>query len=183
MDRMLEFLDALHGDVEVTMTEGEKAFIRDFTRRNCRPVATLEQRLEAFRSARLAGLFSAAPRGVAVAAAQAGSKAAPSEPCSPDEEVTFVFMSDFNALPEESWRAELKVPPSATAESEIDVKVTDANGETVTEGTLRVAGVSIPLGAGTAKLPFSLFLAGIKDTDVRLTRNGLQSVRGRLAFF
>lgn len=182
MDRMLDFLDALHEDVEVKMTDGERDFIRSFTARHCRPAAeTAVRRLEAFAAERLRRLFAAAPRDLAMAASPPGAKAA--EPVSPDEEVTFVFISDLTATDGEAWRAELKVPPAATAESQIDIKVTDSSGKDVTDGVLRVSGVSVPLSANGAKLPFSLFLAGIKDTDVRLSRAGGAPVRGRLAFF
>lgn len=183
MDRTLEFLDALHEDVDVEMTESERDFIRSFTARHCRPAAeTVARRLEAFAAERLRRLFAAAPRDLAMAASPPGAKST-AEPVSPDEEVTFVFISDLNAAEDEAWRAELKVPPSATAESPVDIKVTDSSGRNVTDGVLRVSGVSVPLGENGAKLPFSLFLAGIKDTDVRLSRAGGPSVRGRLAFF
>ena len=42
MDRMLDFLDALHEDVEVKMTDGERDFIRSFTARHCRPAGRIK---------------------------------------------------------------------------------------------------------------------------------------------
>ena len=46
-----------------------------------------------------------------------------------------------------------------------------------------LSGVRLPLVNGAAEIPFGVFLAGIKDTDVSLRRPGGDQVKGRLLFF
>ncbi len=50
-------------------------------------------------------------------------------------------------------------------------------------GVFALSGVKLPLVDGAAEIPFGVFLAGIKDTDVSLRRPGGDTVKGRLLFF
>ena len=75
--------------------------------------------------------------------------------------------------------AELAVPPGATSDTQLALKV---RGKDVA-GTFRLSGVALPLLDGAAEIPFGVFLTGIKDTDVSLSRPGVGTVKGRLLFF
>ena len=63
------------------------------------------------------------------------------------------------------------------------VRVTGRGDVPVEQGMLRLAGCLLPLSDGAADLPFSLFLDGLRDTDVSLARAGGKPVAGRLLFF
>ena len=97
----------------------------------------------------------------------------------PDEAVTFVFASEGEEDTPEAWRAELMVPPGATTETPLALKV---RGRDVA-GVFTLSGMALPLVDGAAEIPFGMFLAGIKDTDVSLRRPGGGTVKGKLLFF
>ena len=71
------------------------------------------------------------------------------------------------------------MPPGATTETPLALKV---RGRDVA-GVFTLSGVKLPLVDGAAEIPFGVFLAGIKDTDVSLRRPGGDTVKGRLLFF
>ena len=164
---------------KVVMTADEAAFIDRFVAEHCRPhAAVMAERLREFVARRQMALFAAddgAPFALAAgpaAKAQASVKA-------PDEPVTFVFASEVGDDAPEAWRAELAVPPGATGETPLALKV---RGRDVA-GVFALSGVKLPLVDGAAEIPFGVFLAGIKDTDVSLRRPGGDTVKGRLLFF
>ena len=101
----------------------------------------------------------------------------------PEEEVRFTFASDGEADAEGAWRAELVVPPKAGPETMLPLKVVNGSGEAVDGGVFTLSGAALPLAGGRAEIPFGLFLAGIKSTDVSLRRAGGETVGGRLLFF
>lgn len=164
---------------KVEMTAGEAAFIDRFVAEHCRPHAVvMAERLRKFAAERQMAMFAVddAP-GFALAAGPAAKAAAPVK--SPDEQVTFVFASDGDADAPDAWRAELVVPPRATVDTILALKVSGRN----VAGTFRLSGATLPLDGGSAEIPFGAFLAGIKDTDVWLCRPGGAAVNGRLLFF
>ena len=164
---------------KVAMTAGEAAFIDRFVAERCRPhAAVMAERLRMFAAERQMAMFAA--DGDSAFALAAGPAAKPSAPVkSPDEPVTFVFASEGDADAPDAWRAELAVPPGATAETPLTLKV---SGKDVA-GVFRLSGAALPLADGAAEIPFGAFLAGIKDTDVSLSRPGTGAVKGRLLFF
>ena len=171
------------GDVPVEMTYSERDFIERFTAERCRPVQSLAERAKAFADRRRLA-FVRRPVGYALAAAAPDSVPEEGkEPDEPREEVRFVYASVDTADSASFWRAELVVPPNAEPETMLNVRVTGAGRHTVSGGTLRLSGCALPLEAGCATLPFALFLDGIRDTDVSLSRPGAGPVAGRLLFF
>ncbi len=162
-------------------TAEERAFIDRFTAEYCRPhVAVVAQRLASFVEARRFALVGAAS-GFVMAAGESDSAAAVK---APEEEVAFTFASAGDPEASDAWRASLVVPPGATADTVLSLKVFEANGGACAGGTFRLAGITLPLsGDGTALIPFGVFLAGIKDSDVALVRPGAKPVDGTLAFF
>ena len=163
----------------VAMTADEAAFIDRFVAEHCRPHAVvMAERLGKFVAERQMALF-AADDGPAFALA-AGPAAPVSESVkAPDEPVTIVFASEGEEDAPGAWRAELSVPPGATADTSLTLKV---RGRDVA-GVFRLSGVALPLADGAAEIPFGVFLAGIKDMDVSLQRPGSDQVKGRLLFF
>ncbi len=164
---------------KVVMTADEAAFIDRFVAEHCRPHAeVMAERLRNFVTKRQMAMFAAddAPA-FALAAGPAAKAAAPVK--APDEPVTFVFASDGDADAPEAWRAELAVPPGATSDTELSLKV---SGKDIA-GVFRLSGVALPLVDGAAEMSFGMFLAGIKDTDVSLCRPGCEAVKGKLLFF
>lgn len=161
------------------MTAREAAFLDRFVLDRCRPHAlVMAERLQRFAMERQMAMFAeddtpdfalaagpSAPGGTAVK--------------SPDEPVTFVFASEGDADAPGAWRAELAVPPGATADTLLSLKVSGDGAE----GMFRLSGVSLPLEGGAAEIPFGAFLAGIKDTDVSLRRPDGTEKKGRLLFF
>ena len=158
-------------------TAEERAFIDRFAAEYCRPhAAVVAQRLASFVEARRFALVGAAS-GFVMAAGESGSGSAAVK--APEEEVTFTFSSAGDPEAPDAWRAALVVPPGATADTVLTLKVSGANG-----GAFRLAGITLPLsGEGTAVIPFGVFLAGIKDSDVALVRPGAKPVDDTLAFF
>ena len=146
---------------------------------HCRPHAVvMAERLGKFVAERQMALF-AADDGPAFALAAGPAAKAPEAVKAPDEPVTFVFASEGEDDAPDAWRAELSVPPGATAETPLTLKV---RGNDVA-GVFKLSGVALPLADGAAEIPFGVFLAGIKDTDVSLRRPGGDQIKGRLLFF
>ena len=94
----------------------------------------------------------------------------------------FAFASEGELDASEAWRAELSVPPKATAETMLTIKVCDSANRPA-KGVFSLAGCALPITDGTAELPFGLFLAGIQNTEVGLCRPDGRPVAGRLLFF
>ena len=164
---------------KVVMTADEAAFIDRFVAEHCRPHAVvMAERLRKFVAERQMAMF-AADDGPAFALAAGPSAAASAAVKAPDELVTFVFASEGDEDAPGAWRAELAVPPGATAETPLTLKV----GGRDVAGVFALSGVKLPLMDGAAEIPFGVFLAGIKDTDVSLRRPGGDAVKGKLLFF
>lgn len=166
---------------KTAMTPDEKAFIDRFVADYCRPHETVvAARLAAFAAARQMRFLSQGSRGFALAA---GVSAPEQGVQAPEEEVRFTFASDGEADAEGAWRAELVVPPKAGPETMLSLKVVDGSGEAVDGGVFTLSGAALPLAGGRAEMPFGLFLAGIKNTEVSLRRADGEMVGGRLLFF
>ncbi len=166
---------------KTAMTPDEKAFIDRFVADYCRPHETVvAARLAAFAAARQMRFLSQGSRGFALAA---GVSAPEQGVQAPEEEVRFTFASDGEADAEGAWRAELVVPPKAGPETMLSLKVVDGSGEAVDGGVFTLSGAALPLAGGRAEMPFGLFLAGIKNTEVSLRRADGETVGGRLLFF
>ena len=166
-------------DEKVVMTADEAAFIDRFVAEHCRPHAVvMAERLRDFVSKRQMAMFAADDNPAFALAAGPAAKASASVKA-PDEPVTFVFASEGEDDAPGAWRAELAVPPGATAETPLTLKV----GGRDVAGVFALSGVKLPLVGGTAEIPFGVFLAGIKDTDVSLRRPGGDAVKGKLLFF
>ena len=164
---------------KVVMTAEEAAFIDRFVAQHCRPHAVvMAERLRRFVVERQMALF-AADDAPAFALAAGPAAKAPEAVKAPDEPVTFVFASEGEEDAPGAWRAELSVPPGATADTSLTLKVRGSD----VAGVFKLSGVALPLADGAAEIPFGVFLAGIKDTDVSLRRPGGDQVKGRLLFF
>lgn len=164
---------------KVEMTAEEASFIDRFTAAYCRPhQVVMAERLAEFIARRQFRMFSAAGSQFAMAAGKSAPAAAVE---APDEEVRFAFASDGAADAEGAWRAELVVPPKAVASTMLTVKVVDRAGAPAA-GVFSLAGVALPLVEGRAEILFGQFLAGIKDTDVGLTVEGVKTPGGLMFF-
>ena len=164
---------------KVVMTADEAAFIDRFVAEHCRPHAVvMAERLRDFVSKRQMAMF-AADDGPAFALAAGPAAPVPASVKAPDEQVTFIFASEGEDDAPGAWRAELAVPPGATAETPLTLKV----GGRDVAGVFALSDVKLPLMDGAAEIPFGVFLAGIKDTDVSLRRPGGDAVKGKLLFF
>ena len=176
--------NAIDGKIE--MTAGERAFIERFVADYCRPHrVVMAERLAAFVAARQMAFVSGDSADFALAAGprRASEKEAEGAvPVAPDEEVRFAFASEGTRDALGAWRAELSVPPKATAETMLLIKVCDSADQPA-EGVFSLAGCALPITEGTAEMPFGLFLAGIRNTEVGLCRPGGHPVAGRLLFF
>ena len=93
-----------------------------------------------------------------------------------------MFVSDTED-PVGGWRAILRVPVGAGVGTQLELRVTDANGRPVAEGTFLLAGCVIPLSDGVGTLPLELFVGGLRDARVSLTRRGGRVEEGALSFF
>lgn len=171
-------------DKKIEMTAGEQAFIDRFVTDYCRPHrVVMAERLAAFVAERQMAFVNGASADLALAAGprRTGEKKA-ADPVAPDEEVRFAFASEGESDASEAWRAELSVPPKATAETMLTIKVSDS-ADRPAEGVFSLAGCALPIAGGMAEMPFGLFLAGIQNTEVGLCRPGGHPVAGRLLFF
>lgn len=164
---------------KVVMTADEAAFIDRFVAEHCRPhAAVMAERLRKFVVERQMAMFAVEDEPAFALAAGPAAKV-PEAVKAPDEPVTFVFASDGDEDAPEAWRADLSVPPGATAGTPLTLRV---HGRDVA-GVFTLSGVALPLSDGAAEIPFGMFLAGIKDTDVSLRRPGGERVKGKLLFF
>jgi len=168
-------------DRETGMTAGEREFIDRFVADYCRPHRdVMAERLAAFVARRQMEFVAAAPADVAMAA---GVRTSTSQaPSAPDEEVRFAFASDGPDDVEDSWRAEVRIPPGAGPETMLAVTVRGFRNVSAS-GVFSISGCALPIVDGAAEIPFGLFLAGIQNTDVSLKRPGGKQVAGRLLFF
>ena len=170
-------------DNKVEMTPAEESFIARFTADYCRPhEVVMAERLAAYVAAHNLSFMAGTAPGFSLAAGVC-APGAPADVQSPDEEVCFSFASDGDADDPGAWKATLVVPPKAGPGTELALTVVDASGEPVGEGVFTLSGTALPLVAGRATIPFGIFLAGIKNTDVSFRRAGGSAVRGTLAFF
>ena len=166
----------------IEMTPEEGAFIARFTADYCRPHETVvAERLAAYVAARQLSFLTGAAPGFALAAGV--SEPVPADVQSPDEEVRFAFASAGAPDAQGAWRAELVVPPKAGPETLLALTVEDAAGVRFEAGVFTLSGTALPLDQGRATIPFGIFLAGIKNTDVSFRRPDGVAVQGALAFF
>jgi hypothetical protein len=169
-----------HND-KVEMTREERDFINRFTAEHCRPHSVvMSERLNTFVNRRQFEMLTASP---AIDILAAGMQDNPSLPPSddvrsPKEPVRFVFVAE-----DESWCAEVIVPPQAEVTTDLIVIVSNRNGETFQDGVFEIAGQSLQLKSGNATLQFGLFLAGIRKAEVVFTPPGGERVSGKLIFF
>jgi len=178
-----KLLGIVMGDVSVEMTPSERDFIERFTSERCRSAQAETERINAFVAARRLSFVRRPVEYSMAAAPAAGATSTEATSSGLNEEVRFVFAAEGYAGDAEFWRAELTIPPNAAPETMLSVRVTGCDRMAVPDGTLRLAGCMLPLTDGCAALPFSLFLDGIRDTDVSLRRPDAEPVAGRLLFF
>jgi len=163
---------------EQTMTPEEEAFIGRFVADYCRPhEVVVAERLAAYVACRQTAFVAGCAHDAFALAAGPSAPEAP-DVRSPDEEVTFTFASEGAPDAPGAWKASLTVPPKAVAETMLTLVV-----ENGADGVFTLSGVALPLVGGRAEIPFGLFLAGIKNTDVAYRRAGGAAVKGTLAFF
>lgn len=173
-------------DGEVKPTPEDGAFIKAFTAKHCRRSAEEAKRLVEFAIKKRMSFVKASGSYALAAAPAVGNGAADDafdDQCGPNEEVHFVYAAENVDEVSGFWRAELTVPRAVRPETMVAVSVSDAERNPVADGVLRIAGCSLPIAAGAATLPFSLFLDGIEDTNVSFSRAGASPVAGRLLFF
>ena len=171
-------------DKKIEMTAGERAFIDRFVTDYCRPHrVVMAERLAAFVAERQMAFVSGETADFALAAGpRRSSEKNDINPIAPDEEVRFAFASEGERDAADAWRAELRVPPKATSETMLTIKVCDSFDRPA-EGVFSLAGCALPITEGKAEMPFGLFLAGIQNTEVGLCRPDGHPVGGRLLFF
>ena len=104
------------------------------------------------------------------------------QPVGLSREVRFVFTSDTKD-PAREWKATLIIPPGARAGTELELSVVDAAGKPVAGGMFRLAGCSIPVKDGKGSLPLEVFVSGLRNVDVSLTRQSCPAESGVLSFF
>ena len=114
---------------KIEMTAGEREFIDRFVADYCRPHhVVMAERLAAFVAERRMAFVDGAAADFALAAGPRSASAPAAEaPVSPDEEVRFAFASDGTVDDADAWRAELRVPPKATAETMLTIVVRDCS--------------------------------------------------------
>lgn len=178
-----KLLGLVMDDVPAEMTPAERDFIERFTAERCRSAQTEIARVNAFVAARRLSFVTRPVEYAMAAAPAAATTSAEAAPSGLNEEVRFVFAAEGSVGAAEFWRAELTIPPNAAPETMLPVRVTGYDRMAVPDGLLRLAGCVLPLTDGCAALPFSLFLDGIRDTNVSLCRPDAEPVAGRLLFF
>ena len=171
-------------DAKIEMTPEERVFIAGFVADHCVPhEAVIAKRLEAW-CERMQQRIVAAP--VEWRLASAGGilpplKPAVAAPESPDETVRFVFAS-VSERAGRAWRAELTIPSKATVGTMLSIRVSGLGIDAVPDGVLSLAGCKIPLVRGEGGILFDLFLSGIRNADVSLSRPDGSVEGGRLMF-
>ena len=139
--------------------------------------AAVESWLERARAAIVARASEYSPPG-----AKPGQPPVERQPIGLSREVRFVFASDTND-PARAWKATLVVPPNAGVGTELALSVVGADDKQVKEGTFRLAGCAIPVKAGKGTLPFEVFVGGLRNVHVALTRRSCPAESGTLSFF
>ena len=171
-------------ETRIEMTPEERAFIAGFVADHCVPHGTvISRRLDAW-CERMQHRIVAAP--VEWRLASAGGILPPlrpevATPESPAETVGFIFAS-VSERPGKAWRAELTIPPKATVGTMLSIRVSGLGIDAVPDGVLSLAGCKIPLSNGEGGILFDLFLSGIRNADVSLSRPDGSVEGGRLMF-
>ena len=175
------FESVLYPEEGCSLTDAERGAISAFVRSRCKAQAPVLERLDAFLAARQTDFFPAGRTEWRMAAAAADGLEAAGER---REDVRFVFVSDDGAPSESSWRAELSVPGEADGSAPLDLSVFGADGAPAGEGLFTLAGATLVVdGKGRATIPYDLFLAGIRNSNVAYQRGGGAAVPGSLVFF
>lgn len=178
------FEASLYPDAEPT--DEERSVIRRVVAERCDGAAARRRAwlrdFVARRLARIAGNLD----GFALAASR-GSGVLPLCPgeddSSPDDTVTFVFVSEPTGGRGAAWRAEMTLPADAAVDTMLPIAIADGAGESVAGGVFKVAGVALPVKDGRAEIPYGMFLSGLKDAQVELVNAAGERSYGTLALF
>lgn len=168
-------------DEKIEMTAAERDVIARFTVAKCRPHSeVMAEKLDRFvRSRQLATVSTV--NDYALAAAPQMRHVPAGTPVAPSEEVKFVFASDADEVGK-AWCAELTVPADATVGTLLNLKVSGLGVDAVPQGVFRLAGANLPLFNGKSVIPYEVFLAGIRHTEVSLKRPDGSCELGQLMF-
>ena len=168
---------------KIEMTPQETAFIDAFVGEHCVPHAqVIARRLDAWCERMQQAIVSAPVQWRLAAAGGVLPPLNPSRtPVAPEEPVRFVFASKSDR-PGRAWRAELTVPPKATVGTMLDIRVSGLGIDAVPDGVLAIAGCKVPLQGGEGGILFDLFLGGIRNSTVSLSRPDGSVECGRLMF-
>ena len=139
--------------------------------------AAVESWLERARAAIVARASEYSPPG-----ARPGRPPAERQPVGLSREVRFVFVSDTKD-PVRAWKATLVVPPNAGVGTELTLSIVNADGTPVEDGSFRVSGCAVPVKAGRGAVPFEVFVGGLRNVHVALTRRSCPAEGGVLSFF
>ena len=163
-----------------TMSREDRDFITSFTKKHCRPHAVvMAERLNAFVYERQMALLNATPEFDLLAAGTKDSVSSPIEAMTtPNEPVRFVFAAD-----NESWKAEIIIPPKADVTTQITVSVYSITGDLFKTGVFKVSGQEITIRDGVGEMAFGMFLAGLKNPDVSFSFDNNKPSPGKLMFF
>ena len=171
----------LYPDEGCSLTDAERGTISAFVKSRCKARGAVLERLDAFLAARQTSFFTSGRTEWRMAAASAEGVEADKEH---REDVRFVFVSDDGTPSESSWRAELSVPGEADGSAPLGLSVFGAGGAPAGEGLFMLAGATLVVdGKGRATIPYDLFLAGIRNSNVAYQRSGGAAVSGSLVFF
>lgn len=99
-----------------------------------------------------------------------------------DQTVVFAFCSLPTVEPAARWTARLSFPPGASAETVLDVEVTDAAGAAVPGGELRLAGRRLTVSKGRASIVYADFVHGKHEPSVWLSRPDRPMAPGTITF-
>lgn len=162
------------------VTDEERQQIRRILDQKGATADRTSRRLDAFVAMRQAALFDDCHQTWQLAAATGR----PVPPAAKEfEDVRFVFVSDTEVPPDQSWRAELELPGTAASGDMLRLKVQEADGREASKGLLAIAGTTLMVEDGEAELPLDLFLIGIRNAAVSFQREGGAPVPGSMVFF
>jgi len=99
-----------------------------------------------------------------------------------DRQIVFQFGSHPTKDLAWRWAARLVFPPGATAETSLEIGLTDGLGRPIREGEFEFAGQRLKVADGRARITYADFVRGKHSVPLWMHRPGIEPIPGGLTF-
>lgn len=99
-----------------------------------------------------------------------------------DQTITLTYASHPHPNAKLRWTARLTFPPGASAETPLELTLTDGNDEPIENGVFELAGERLKIANGKATIIYRAFVKGINSPGLWLHLAGTKPIPGGLTF-